>query len=211
PDCKIIGVIPDFHLYSLHEKTEPLTIDISRIMPIEYVFIKTDGRNNKTVMEKLKSIYKTLEPDKEFEGTFMDENTNRWYNKEKSLSILLGTSSIVAIVISCLGLFALALLLIQQRTKEIGVRKILGASVFNINLLLSFEFVKLVVVAVLISVGPSLYLMKQWLQQFPYKTEPHWLVFIGVGITAVVLALITIGYHTIKAALANPVKNLRTE
>ncbi len=211
PKYHIIGVIPDFHLYSAHEKTEPLSIDISYESPIQYVFIKTSGSNPKVIMEKVELIYKELEPGKEFKGSFMDENTNRWYNKEKKLSLLLGISSIVAIILSRLGLFALALLMIQQRIKEIGIRKVLGASVTAINYLLTKDFLKLVLLAIVIATPLSWWLMNQWLQDFPYRTTIGWLLLAVVGLTLIVIALITVGFHTIRAAITNPVKNLRTE
>ena len=208
---QIVGVIPDFHLYSAHEKKEPLTIDISQQQQIAYVFIKTNGKNTISLMNKLKSIYKELEPEKEFKASFMDENTDRWYNKEKRLSLLLGISSLVAIIISCMGLFALVLLIIQQRTKEIGVRKVLGSSVAGINYLLSKDFIRLVAVALIIAIPIGWWLMSNWLRQFPYQSTINWIIFFEVSIAAITVSILTISFHTIKAAHANPVKNLRTE
>lgn len=211
PPSVIIGVIPDFHMYSLHEKTQPLMIDMSPSTRIAYVFIKLRSNEPAQIMEMVKNIYKDLEPGREFRGTFMDENTDRWYNKEKSLSTLLGVSSLIAIVLSCLGLFALALLMIGQRVKEIGVRKVLGASAMTINLLLTKEFLRLVLVSIVIATPLAWWLMSQWLQNFPYRMTISWLLFLLVGITAVLIAVLTVGFHTLKAAMANPVKSLRTE
>lgn len=211
PPLVIIGVIPDFHMYSLHEKTEPLMIDMSSAGRIDYVFIKTQSKQPMQVMETVKSIYKELEPGREFRATFMDENTERWYSKEKSLSRLLGVSSLIAIILSCLGLFALALLMIGQRVKEIGVRKVLGASVMNINLLLTKEFLRLVLVSIVIATPLAWWLMSQWLQNFPYRMTISWMLFLVVGLTAILIAVLTVGFHTLKAAMANPVKSLRTE
>lgn len=211
PPSVIIGVIPDFHLYSLHEKTEPLMIDMSSAGRIDYVFIKIKTEEPLQLMETVKAIYKDLEPGREFRGTFMDENTERWYSKEKNLSRLLGVASLIAIVLSCLGLFALALLMIGQRVKEIGVRKVLGASAMNINLLLTKEFLRLVVLSIVIATPLAWWLMSQWLQNFPYRMTISWTLFLIVGITAVLVAVLTVGFHTLKAAMANPVKSLRTE
>ena len=211
PASVIIGVIPDFHLYSLHEKTEPLMIDMSSAGRLDYIFIKIKSRQPLQEMETVKAIYKELEPGREFRGTFLDENTERWYNKEKSLSKILGVSSLIAIVLSCLGLFALALLMIGQRVKEIGVRKVLGASVMNINLLLTREFLKLVLVSIVIATPIAWWLMSQWLQNFPYRMTISWLLFVTVGLTAILIAVLTVGFHTLKAAMTNPVKSLRTE
>ncbi len=195
---KIIGVIPDFHLYSVHEKIEPLTIDINQTHSIQYVFIKTTRANPMVVMDKVKSIYKELVPEKEFKGSFMDENTDRWYNREKRFSLLLGISSILAIILSSLGLFALALLMIQQRIKEIGVRKVLGASVANINYLLSKDFLRLVMIAIVIASPLAWWLMNKWLQDFPYRTNISWPLFLVVGFTAIIISIVTISFHTIK-------------
>lgn len=211
PPSVIIGVIPDFHMYSLHEKTEPLMIDMSSAGRIDYIFIKIESKQPMQLMETIRRIYKDLEPGREFRGTFLDENTERWYSKEKSLSKLLGVSSLIAVVLSCLGLFALALLMIGQRVKEIGVRKVLGASAMNINLLLTKEFLRLVLVSIIIATPLAWWLMSRWLQNFPYRMTISWSLFLVVGITAVLIAVFTVGFHTLKAAMANPVKSLRTE
>ncbi len=211
PRYTIIGVIPDFHLYSAHEKTEPLTIEMSADFPIQYILIKTISNDPAQVMKLVENTYKEIQPGKEFKGSFIDENVDRWYQKEKRLSLLLGVSSVIAICLSCLGLFALALLMIQQRIKEIGVRKVLGASVLNINNLLTKDFIKLVLVAIIIAMPLAWWLMNKWLQDFPYHTTITWAVFAFVATSAILISIATISFHTIKAALANPVKSLRTE
>ncbi len=211
PRYTIVGVIPDFHLYSAHEKTEPVTIEMSANFPINYILIKTKSNNPAQVMNVVENTFKEIQPGKEFKGSFIEENIDRWYQKEKRLSMLLGVSSIIAICLSCLGLFALALLMIQQRIKEIGVRKVLGASVANINNLLTKDFLKLVLVAIIIAAPLAWWLMSKWLQDFPYHTTITWTVFAFVGSSAILISIATISFHTIKAALANPVKSLRTE
>ncbi len=211
PNWNIIGVIPDFHLYSLHEKIEPITLNISSSSDIRYVFVKVNAKNAVSAMDKISNVYKEIAPNKEFRGSFLDDNIDRWYQNEKRLSLLLGISSVVAIALSCLGLFALALLMIKQRIKEIGVRKVLGASVFSINQLLAKDFLKLVIIAIIIASPIAWWLMTKWLQDFPYKTTIGILVFIAVGLTAIIISLLTISFNTIKAAMANPVESLRTE
>ena len=211
PNLKIVGIIDDFHLYSLHKETEALTIDISPVSPISYAFIKTKSQNPIAAMNLVKQAFKEIFPGKEIEASFLNENTERWYQKEKRLSMLLGISSIVAILLSCLGLFALALLMIQQRIKEIGVRKILGASVFSINQLLAKDFIKLVLVAICLATPLAWYLMNKWLQDFPYRIHIQWQTFALVSILAIAISLITISFHTIKASLQKPVNNLRSE
>jgi putative ABC transport system permease protein len=211
PDYSIVGVISDFHLYSPHSEMEPLTIDMSNNEPIRYIFFKTNSNSPLQTMALIETLYKEFEPGKDFEGSFLEENTDNWYKDEKQLSTLLAISSGIAIVLSCLGLFALALLMIQQRIKEIGVRKVLGASVFTINTLLVKEFLKLVVVAILIASPFAWWAMSKWLQDFPYRTTIHIGLFIGIGFTAVFISLLTVSFHTIRAAMSNPVKSLRTE
>lgn len=210
PPYRVIGVIPDFHLYSLHETTEPLTIDISSQSSVYYALIKTNG-NPVNAMNLIERTFKEIAPGKEFKASFLDENTDRWYQKEQRLSILLGISAGIAIIISCLGLFALALLMIQQRVKEIGIRKVLGASVFSINKLLIRDFLMLVVIAIIIASPLAWWLMSKWLSDFPYRIQISWSVFIIVAFSAIFIALITISFNTIKAALVNPVKSLRSE
>lgn len=211
PDYTIVGIIPDFHLYSLHEKIEPLAMNISSQREIRYVFIKTRTDDPMAFMKLLESTYKELAPQVAFKGSFVDENTDRWYQKENRFSVLLGISSVIAVILSCLGLFALALLLTRQRIKEIGVRKVLGASVMGLNLLLTKDFLKLVLVSIVIAPFISWWLMNQWLEHFPYKTPVNWFLFVGVGATALAIAIITVSFHTIKAAMTKPVTSLKTD
>ena len=211
PNINIIGIIPDFHLYSLHEESAPLSMFFSDASSIGYIFIKTTTSNSKLIMTQVEKIYKECEPGKEFKGTFLDENTNNWYKKEEQLSLLLFISSVIAIILSCLGLFALALLMVQQRIKEIGVRKVLGASILSINVLLMKEFIMLILVSITISSPFAWWIMNKWLQDFPYKIEISCWMFIIIGFVAIIISLLTVSYNTIKAAIVNPVESLRTE
>lgn len=211
PAFVILGVIPDFHLYSLHEKAEPLTLNMSQDRQIRYVFIKLHGNNPAAFVKELEGIYKELSPQSAFKASLVGENTDRWYQKERRLSVLLGISALIAVILSCLGLFALALLMTRQRTKEIGVRKVLGASVMSINLLLTSDFLKLVAISVIISTPLSWWFMSEWLAGFPYKTSVSWMLFAGVGAVAITIAIATVSFHTIRAAMTKPVTSLRTE
>ena len=211
PKNVIIGIVPDFHLYSLHQDLEPTMIHFTRNGWLGYILIKTTGKNPTQTMAMVENIYKEIEPTARFQGSFIDENTNRWYQKEKKLSQLLGISSGIAIMLSCLGLFAIALLMIEQRVKEIGVRKVLGASVANLTGLLSKDFLQLVVIAVLIASPLAWYAMHKWLQDFPYRITISAWIFVFTGIAALLIAFLTVGFQTVKAALMNPVKSLRTE
>ena len=141
----------------------------------------------------------------------MDENTQRWHEQDKNLANIFFVAADIAIILSCLGLFAIALIIIEQRTKEIGVRKVLGASVFGITTLLSKEFLKLVGISIIIALPIAYFAMNKWLQDFPYRISLHWWLFVLSAGFAVIIALATVSFHSIKAALAKPIKSLRTE
>ncbi|MBD2702344.1 ABC transporter permease [Spirosoma sp. BT702] len=208
---QIIGLIPDYHLYSLQQKPKAITMHISSREEISYIFVRVTPQSLNSSMEKLKHLWTEIAPGAEFTGTFVDENIDALYRNEESMAMIFSFASGIAILLSCLGLFAVALMAIEQRTKEIGVRKVLGASIPGIILLLSRDFVKLVVAALVIAVPLTWFLMNQWLAEYPYRIELSLWVFGLVGAGAIVVALATISFHSIKAALMNPVKSLRSE
>jgi ABC-type antimicrobial peptide transport system permease subunit len=208
---QVIGVVPDFHLYSMHEKIEPLTIQIGKGEYMQYALVRTSSNNMTAVMDKVKAFWKKQLPDKEFKGSFLDENTNRWYKKEQQLSTIYSIAAVIAIIISCMGLFAIALLMIEQRIKEIGVRKSLGASVQGIVAMLSMDFIKLVLVSIVVASPLGWYFMNGWLKDFAYHINIQWWVFALTGLLAILIALLTISYQSIRAALMNPVESLRSE
>ena len=211
PKLQIIGVIPDFHLFSLHEKVGPLTLQIGNGNAMSYALLRVNPGSMVTIMDKTKDFWKKQLPDKEFNGSFLDENTDRWFKKEQRLSKIYSIAAAIAIVISCMGLFAIALLMIEQRIKEIGVRKSLGASVQSIVTMLSKDFVKLVLVAIIIATPLAWYAMSNWLKDFPYRIHIEWWVFAATGLLAIAIALLTVSFQSIRAALMNPVKSLRSE
>jgi len=211
PAWNIVGVIPDFHLYSMREAKQPLALMMNKKAGIRYCFIKTNAQNKLAVMEAVKKEMAILEPGREFRGSFMDDNINNWYRQEKMMSIILSIAAAIAIALSCMGLLAMVLLIIQQRVKEIGVRKVLGASVPNISYLISKEFLLLVLIAVLIATPVSWLAMNKWLQSFAYRIDLNIWMFILVAVIALLFAFVTICYNTVKASVANPVKSLRTE
>jgi putative ABC transport system permease protein len=211
PRWNIIGIFPDFHMYSMHEEIEPLTLVMDKNAGISYCFIKVNAQNALAIMEKIKTEMALIEPEREFKGSFVDENINNWYAQERLMSILFSIAASIAIILSCMGLLAMVLLIIQQRVKEIGVRKVLGASVQNISILISKDFLLLVFIAVLIATPIAWFAMNKWLQDFPYRIEIQWWMFALVALIALVIALMTIGINTVRAAMQNPVKSLRTE
>ncbi|WP_166670733.1 ABC transporter permease [Olivibacter sp. XZL3] len=207
----IIGVIPDFHLYSMHEPTKPLTIALDNTAPIEYILVKVNTQNPLATMEQLKKVYAGLEPDAEFKGSYVDENIDRWYKKEKRLAALFSVSAGIAILLSCMGLFGLTLIIINQKVKEIGIRKVLGATVSHIASKVIQEFVKPVALAFLIAAPIAWWIMNLWLADFVYRTDiPLW-VFPLAGIATLLIAILTVGVQSLKAAKANPVDSLRSE
>jgi putative ABC transport system permease protein len=207
----IEAIIPDFHLYSLREEKEPLTLILNKTSPVSYCFVKVNAQNKTTVMDAIKKEMALLEPGREFKGSFIDDNIQMLYKQEQIMSIVFSTAAGIAIVLSCVGLLAMVLLMIQQRVKEIGVRKVLGANVSNISFLISKDFLSLVLIAVLIATPIAWLAMNKWLQEFAYRIEIHWWMFVIVALVALLIAALSIGYNTVRAAMQNPVKSLRTE
>ncbi|MCW3091913.1 MAG: transporter permease [Ferruginibacter sp.] len=207
---KIIGVVKDFHFRSLQQNIKPLSM---RIEPgrCDLVSIHLDAANVAATTAAIENKWKQLIPNRPFSYYFLDEFFDRQYRSEARFEKLFFNFSILAILISCLGLLGLASYSTMQRTKEIGIRKVMGASVQGIINLLSIEFVKLVIISFLVAVPVSGYLMNNWLKDFAYKTNMAWWVFALAGVVALMIALLTVSYQAIKAAIANPVKSLRTE
>jgi putative ABC transport system permease protein len=207
----IAGVFPDIHLYSMRERVQPLMLNMNKWEKINYCFIKTTSQSLVAGMNTIKKEMAVLEPGIEFRGSYVDENINRWYEEEQAMSIIFSVSAGVSILLSCMGLLAMVLLIIQQRVKEIGVRKVLGASVRNISLLISKDFLFLVLISVIIATPVSWLTMNAWLQDYPYRIQIEWWMFALVALAALLIALLTIGANTVKAAMQNPVKSLRSE
>lgn len=211
PKWNVVGIIPDFHLYSMYEKAEPLAISMNSYSNVSYALVRVNTQNPAATMDIIKNAYAQAEPGAEFKGSYVTENIDRWYANEKRLSTMFSVASIVAIVLSCMGLFGIAFIIIRQRVKEIGVRKVLGASVGGIATLVTKEFVRPVLLALIIAAPVAWWAMNKWLQDFMYRISIQWWVFVIAGITAILIAILTVSFHAVKAALANPVKSLRTE
>lgn len=211
PGFEIIGLIPDFHLYSLADQIKPITMHISHSEPIGYIFVRVAPHQLLGAMDKIQRVWKEVAPQSEFIGSFLDENVDAWYHEELSFSQIFSIASGIAILLSCMGLFAVALMIIEQRTKEIGVRKLLGASISNILILISRDFVKMVLIALMIAIPIAWFGMQKWLDKYPYRIEISWTVFLIVGVVTMLIALLTVSFQSIRAALMNPVKSLRSE
>ncbi|MGG7663004.1 ABC transporter permease [Dyadobacter sp. BHUBP1] len=204
----VVGVTKDFHFRSMHERIAPLVMFYGGDQYQIAVKIKTND-----IPGVLKTLEKTWKAttDNPFGYSFLNERFNNMYESEQRVGRLFGIFAALAVVIACLGLFGLAAFTTIQRTKEIGVRKVLGASVWSIVSLLSKDFVKLVGVAIVIASPLAWYGMSQWLSDFAYKVSIEWWVFLVAGVLAVSVALLTVSFQSIKAALVNPVKSLRSE
>lgn len=208
---QVIGVVKDFHFKSLHREIAPLTMTIRRDWPLQYIFVRVQPGALATSLQMVQKAWKEVDPKSHFEASFLDENTDRQYQKETKLTKIFMSGALLTIIISCMGLFAIVLLVIVQRTREIGIRKVLGASVPHIVALVSKDFLKLVLLAILIAVPIAWYGMKAWLQDFAYRIQIQWWVFVLAGIAALLIAFVTLSFQSIRAALKNPVKSLRTD
>jgi putative ABC transport system permease protein len=206
----IIGVVQDFHFVSLHEKIEPM---VFHIWPQRYscFAVKMQTAAVSEAIAFLRSTWSRVAPERPFEFFFLDEEFGRQYAKDERVAKIFGYAASLAIFVACLGLFGLAAFSAEQRTKEIGVRKVLGASVTGIAGLLSKDFVKLVLAANLIAWPIAYFVMNKWLQNFAYRIDIGWWVFALAGGIALIIALLTVSYQAIRAALTNPVEALRYE
>ncbi|GAA4311212.1 ABC transporter permease [Mucilaginibacter gynuensis] len=206
----IKAVIKDFNFASLHENVGPLMLFLDKQFTND-IFIKTNGKNIPATLSFLKAMWKERVPHRPFEYSFLDENYNKLYVTEQKTAQIFSTFSTLAILLACLGLFALAAFATMQRTKEIGIRKVLGASVSGIVGLISKEFLVLTLIAIVIASPAAWYFMNKWLQDFAYRINIQWWVFVVAGGLTLVIAFITVSLQSIKAAIANPVKSLRSE
>jgi len=207
----IIGVVKDFHFNSMHDAIEPLVIRLDENPKWGSILVRTTAGKTKPVLAGLANICKNLNPNFPFTYQFSDEEYLKLYKSEQMVGTLCNYFACLAVFISCLGLFGLAMFTAAQRTREIGVRKVLGASESNIFILLSTSFLKPVLAGMLIAFPLAWYAMGQWLQHFAYKTTLEWWIFGIAGGVTVFIALLTVSFQSIRAALMNPVKSLKTE
>jgi putative ABC transport system permease protein len=177
----------------------------------EAVSFRLSTDNIAGTVKNVEAIWKKLAPGESFSYSFLDDDFNGMYASEQRTGKIFVVFAILAIFIACLGLFGLATYAAEQRTKEIGIRKVLGATVSNIAAMLSKDFLKLVIIAAIITFPVAGWVMNKWLQDFAYRINISWWIFLVAGLVAVVIALLTIGFQAIKAAVSNPVKSLRTE
>lgn len=207
----VIGVVKDFNFQDISRKIQPLTLFMNKDWDLYYAYVKVAPKNIANSFDAVKSAWEKVEPQAEFLGSFLDENVDRTFRREKTMATIITSGSILGILLSCIGLFAISMLVVAQRTKEIGVRKVIGASISSVALLLTKDFLKLVAIAFLIATPIAWYFLNEWLQNYATHVSLSPLFFLGAGLLATLIAFITVGTRTIKAASANPVKSLRTE
>ncbi|MCE6992431.1 ABC transporter permease [Dyadobacter sp. CY323] len=207
---QIIGVTKDYHFESLHQKVAPIAM-FNQPGRLSRISVHVAGANLKRAIGHIESVWKSRFPEIPFQYEFLDQRFGQLYAREQTQQLLFGIFAGIAIFISCLGLLGLSMFMAELRTKEIGVRKVLGASVGSIVTLLSQDFLKLVLIAIVIASPVAWYGMRNWLQDFAYHTEINWWVFALAGFVSIAIALFTISFQSIKAALMNPVKSLRSE
>jgi putative ABC transport system permease protein len=206
---QIVGVVNDFHSQSVYETIAPTIIGFNQFWFFGLVRIQTD--DIPATIASMRQTWEQMMPGYLFDYSFLNEDFDRLYKGEAVLGTLLGFFALLTVFIACLGLFGLASFTAEQRTKEIGVRKSLGASVSSIVLLLSKEVTVLVVIAFVVAVPVAYFAMYRWLDGFAYHIEISWSIFLMAGLMALGVAWMTVSYQSIRAALANPVKSLRSE
>lgn len=208
---RIVGVVEDFNFNSLHHKIEPLCIFNQKDWNYSEISVRVKGKNAQQAVAAMQAAWNKILPEEPFTYSFLDEHFNEMYRADSQVSEIVGILAGLAIFISCLGLFGLASYSAERRIKEIGVRKVMGASVAGIVALLSRDFLKLVLVAILIATPVAWWAVRSWLNDFAYRIDVEWWMFLLAGTLAVLVALFTISFQSIKAALMNPVKSLRAE
>lgn len=208
---RIVGILQDYHTASLHQRIKPVIVDVKENLPFGFILIRTLPGQTKEALAGLKAVYSKINPSRPFDFKFADNEYQAMYKSEQVIAKLSNIFSVMAIIISCLGLLGLAMFSAQQRIKEVAVRKVLGASISNIMSLFSKDIMKLVGFSFLITVPIGWYLMNRWLQGFAYKIDLSWWIFAAAGIIAFLIAFLTISSQSLKVAYSNPADSLKSE
>jgi putative ABC transport system permease protein len=205
------GIVKDFHSHSLHSLIQPIVIMQQSPDKMGLVAVKTDGTNDKVAINRLREIFSQIDPDAIFGVNSLTDNMRQFYSTERNQAKIMGAFSLLATVLAIMGLFGIALISIARKTKEIGLRKVNGASIFEVMYLLNNDFVKWVLISLLIGIPISYYLMSNWQNRFAYKTQLSWWIFAIVGLSAIIIAVLTVSWQSWRAATRNPVEALRYE
>ncbi len=206
----VVGVVDNFNFSSLHSPIGAYAFNNGQ-EPLRYLLVRFNGADMTTALTKFEKTFNDVIPSSAFDYSFLDRNVDRMYASERKTAKIALIFAGLAIFVACLGLFGLAAFMAEQRTKEIGVRKILGASVAGITRLLSKDFIKLVLLALVIAFPLAYWITEKWLQEFAYRIEIDWQIFVFAGIIAVLIAFVTVSFQAIKAAISNPINSLRNE
>jgi putative ABC transport system permease protein len=207
----VVGVVGDFNYESLHHAVGPALLHRDADWPIRHILVRIAPEDLAGAVAVLQEAWSKVAPEFPFDSYFLDEDLARQYEADERWSAIVGYAAFLALLIACLGLFGLAALSTAQRTKEIGIRKVLGASVHSVTLLLSKDFARLVVIGLVVAAPVAYIVMLQWLDNFAYRIEISWRIFLMAGLIVLLVAILTVSYQAIKAALADPVKSLRYE
>jgi putative ABC transport system permease protein len=209
---EIIGVMEDYHQISVREEIFPVLFFMApAITSHSFLVVNIENKDASSTIAAIENIWKSVNPETPFEYTFLDENIRKQYDDDKRVSAIITGFTIIAMIISCLGLYGLSTYMAERRFKEIGVRKVLGATITEITGMMSGEFVRLVIIAFIIAVPVGWYAIHSWLENFAYKAPIDAWIFVGAGVSALAIALLTVSFESVKAASANPVKALRNE
>jgi putative ABC transport system permease protein len=208
----IEGVVENFHQMSMHREVAPM-IFILPASKTDYVTLAAslDPKNSENALANMEKVWKEINPNTPFETIFLSNNVKKQYESDERTLSIITSFTIIAILISCLGLYGLSIYVAERRVKEIGIRKVLGASVTGIVGMLSKDFIKLVAIAFVISIPAGYYVMDKWLENFAYKMDLDIYVFVIAGLVSLLIAWITIGFESVKAAMGNPVDSLKNE
>ncbi|HLG38479.1 MAG TPA: FtsX-like permease family protein, partial [Chitinophagaceae bacterium] len=206
----ILGVMKDFHTASVHQPISPLVFRCEQD-GVRMAMVRIQAGSERKVIDNITSFYSRVNPGYALNLGFLDETFKAQYLTEERILTLAKYFAFLTILISCLGLFGLAAFDTERRTKEIGIRKVLGADMKNLITLLSKDFLKLVAIAIILASPVAYYLMNKWLQDFAYRVNISWWIFIVAGVLALLIASLTVSFQAIRAAITNPVKSLRTE
>ncbi|HEX4850717.1 MAG TPA: FtsX-like permease family protein, partial [Puia sp.] len=209
---RIIGVTKDFNFESLHQKVKPLVLHLEKVQQAStYITIQFTGNDESSVRAYVEQVWDKMNVSEKANAGFLMDRIDNLYNNEKKVSVLSTILSVLGIIVACLGLYGLAMFITEQRKKEIGIRKVLGARVGEIITTISKQFVLWIIIANLIAWPVAYIILHRWLQNFAYSMQPSWWMFAGAGVITLAIALVTISSLSVKAAMANPVKSLKTE
>jgi ABC-type antimicrobial peptide transport system permease subunit len=207
----IIAIVKDYHTNSFHQPMQPLIVDVKEDLDFGVVMVRTEPGKTKEALISLKNVYTEVNPDYPFAYQFLDQEYEKLYQSEEIMAKLSNAFAVLAILISCLGLLGLVMFSAQQRVKEIGIRKVLGATVTSIINLLSRDFLKVVLASFFIAAPIAWYVMRLWLQGFAFQIELSWWIFVLAGLSSLFVALLTVCIQAIQSAVANPVESLKAE